>query len=131
MKPPALLSRVESISRCERRGAYWMLDIAGTAAWYRDFAEGACIAMRVDYPLGDGDRIVRAALWIASVREGIDDGLLLEDERLWFARRYAYDAACTQTQAALAQQLAVVRWLGIRCARSDAIARAGAAGVWA
>jgi hypothetical protein len=125
------LARMESISKVEPRGARWLFEVAGRQGWCCEFSQGVCVTLKVECVSFDDAWLERASLWLASVRDALDDALFVDDAGLWFVRRYEAELASTEWGGLIDRQLAIVDWLSSRCARPDAIAKGGRPGAWA
>jgi len=93
-----------------------------------ELPHGLCVALAVERTGYDDEWLVRATLSLATLPGALDDGLVLEGEGLWLARRYAPELDAADFESALLQQHAVARWLAgkERDAPSFAGARQGA-----
>ncbi|WP_460745757.1 hypothetical protein [Microvirgula curvata] len=114
MKMPDSLAALTWITTRKSGAGHWSLDLAGMPGWCRVHAQGSCFAVVIGAVRDDG-WLIRTCLWLASMRGGLDDGLLLDGDRLWLVRCHAADIAPAELEAALLQQSAIASRL-----RSDA-----------
>ncbi len=111
---PSPLANLESISSVEQRGARWFFEIAGARAWCCESPRGACVAVKVECMSLDDDWLERASLWLASIRDALDDAFALDDDGLWLVRRYEPQLADTEWETLLNQHVAIADRLGDR-----------------
>ncbi|WP_107152672.1 hypothetical protein [Trinickia symbiotica] len=111
---PSPLANLGSISSVEQRGARWFFEIAGAQAWCCDFSQGLCVAVKLVCASIDDDWLERATLWLASIRDALDDAFALDDDGLWLVRRYEPQLADTEWEALFNQQVAIANRLGDR-----------------
>jgi hypothetical protein len=111
MKLPASLAALEWVTIRQFNGGRWMLALAGTPGWCREYAQGICVAVALGLASIDDAWLLRTCLWLASLRGSLDDSLLLEDGALWLVRRHAHEISSVELEASLGQQLAVAGWL--------------------
>lgn len=55
--------------------------------------------------------LLRTCLWLTSARDRLDDGLLLNGDRLWLVRRHSQDITPCELDTVLRQQAATARYL--------------------
>ncbi|HTI18316.1 MAG TPA: hypothetical protein VL598_11680 [Trinickia sp.] len=132
MRFPSKLAYIGSVSSVQSYGLGWRFEIANIQAWCCDFSQGLCVALKVESDSLDDIGLQNATLWLASVREALDDALLLDDDGLWLVRRYETELTACQWQALFNHQRAIADWLSGRCPRPhrEVIARGRAEG-WA
>jgi hypothetical protein len=111
---PSKLADLESISGVEQRGARWYFEIAGARGWCCEFSQGLCVAMKVACASIDSDWLERASLWLASLREALDDAFALDDDGLWLVRRYEPQLADTEWEVLFNQHVTIADRLGER-----------------
>ncbi|MEX3956741.1 hypothetical protein [Trinickia sp. EG282A] len=111
---PSPLANLGSISSVEQRGARWFFEIADAQAWCCEFSQGLCVAVKLECGSIEDDWLEQASLWLASVRDAIDDAFSLDDDGLWLVRRYEPQLADTEWQALFNQQVAITGRLGDR-----------------
>ncbi len=111
---PSPLARLDSTSRVEQRGARWLFEIAGARAWCCEFSRGLCVAVKVECMSLDDEWLERASLWLASIRDALDDAFALDDDGLWLVRRYEPQLADMEWEALFNQQVAITDRLGNR-----------------
>ncbi|MGE8358192.1 MAG: hypothetical protein ACN6N0_17535 [Microvirgula sp.] len=114
---PDALAALTWITPQKSGAGCWSLDLAGEPGWCRVHAQGSCIAVIIG-TIDDDAWLVRICLWLASMRDGLDDGLWLEGDRLWLVRHHARDLSPAELEAALQQQSAIAR--AFRCQSSPA-----------
>ncbi|WP_157664180.1 hypothetical protein [Burkholderia ubonensis] len=108
---PEVLLRMDSVRFGALQGGRWPMVMGDQTGWCSTVKHGICAAFVVDAAPLDELWLVQASLWLASLREQLDDSLWLDDGTLYFTRRYDRDIAANQLRVGLEQQGAVARWL--------------------
>lgn len=111
MKLPSSFTSIEWVVVRQCRDERCYLDLAGKRGWCWEYQWGFCVVTEIERTSFEPAWLQQISLWLASMPGAIDDGLLLEEGKLWLTRRYTHDIGSVELEAKLNQQLAVTRWL--------------------
>ncbi len=108
---PAVLARMEGVVPGPFEKGQWLMAYEGLPGWCCEYPYGLCVAFAIaDAPVDD-EWLAQASLWLSSLRDNLDDGLLLDDGTLYLVRRCDSASESIVLQTCLEQQAAVARWL--------------------
>ncbi|RQR48132.1 hypothetical protein DIE19_33585 [Burkholderia sp. Bp9126] len=96
--------------------------------WCGSGPHGMCVAFVVEGAPHDATWLTYAALWIASLRSLSDDALWIDNNQLYFVRRYDTDVDMAALRTGIEQQGAVACWLAAHHAAARGTSYAERAG---
>jgi hypothetical protein len=131
MQFPVALDGLDTLSDPQLSSGRWCFKLAGIPGWCWEYPHGLCMALRLDPPCVDERWLLRACLWLASVKEALDDSIISQEGQYFLVRRYPLGCERAVLEAGSVQHLSVARWLSAYEENETHATVASLAGRWA
>lgn len=108
---PAALTGIDTLSELQLSSGRWCFTLAGISGWCWEYPCGLCVALQLDPPSADDRWLLQTCLWLASVKEALDDSIIAQDGLYFLVRHYPSGCERAVVEAGCVHQVAIARWL--------------------
>lgn len=105
------LTDITWVKLLNTKGNRYLLEVAGNHGWCWLSPNGLCIAIHIDAPTVNQNWLRKITLLLAANNDSFDAGIVFEQNKAWLIHRYPTELTPVEQEAALTQQLSVVRLL--------------------